>query len=230
MTSTINAAIEFDEVSKRLGRNSVLEGVTFSVPKGAVVGLLGANGSGKSTCVRLLAGHIRPDRGRVRIDGRELTSVRRISDHLSILGDMIGVPTGATVTSALTTMTELLGLSRSALADAIDGLGLSGRLRHDLGSLSKGWHQRVKLAVTLASPAPTLILDEPTNGLDAASKQWLSDALVSRRNQGGAVLLVTHEYPELQRLADTMIVINRTILYSGPTLEFEAYEQFTKVA
>lgn len=230
MTSGMVSAIEFVDVHKNLGKSVVLDGVNFCVPKGAIVGLLGANGSGKSTCVRLLAGHTKADRGRVLVDGRNICDWPRISDHLAIVGDMIGLPTGLTVSLALATMTELLHLSTRALTDAIDGLGLSDRLSQEIGKLSKGWHQRVKLAVALAAPGRTLVLDEPTNGLDAASKQWLSEALITRRNSGGAVLLVTHEYPELQKLATEMVVIHQETLYSGPTLELAAYEQLTRVA
>ncbi len=230
MTTGIGAAIEFIDVHKNLGKNVVLEGVTFSVPKGAIVGLLGANGSGKSTCIRILAGHTKPDCGRVLVHGRDVAVLPRISDHLAIQGDIIGLPTGLTVGSALATMIELLQLDPSALTDAVNGLGLSDRLGQEIGTLSKGWHQRVKLAVALASPGRTLVLDEPTNGLDAASKQWLSEAVTARRNAGEALLLVTHEYPELQKLADEMVVIHQKTLYSGPTLELAAYEQLTKVA
>jgi ABC-2 type transport system ATP-binding protein len=208
----------------------VLESLNFSVPPGGIVGLAGANGCGKSTCFRLLAGHLTPDTGRVLVNGRPAGDIARLTAEISILGDMVGLPTGLTVGRSVRAMTNLLALDRRGLAEAVDALGLRAKWREPVARLSRGWQQRVKLAVALAGAGSVLVLYEPTNGLDANSKEWLTRALSARRDNGSAIVIVTHEFPELEKLADQIVVLRRHAVYAGPMVTAEHYAELLDVA
>lgn len=230
MMKDSDIAVQFDQVTKSLGGRIVLESLDFSVPRGGIIGLAGANGCGKSTCVRLLAGHLAPDMGRVVINGRPVAEVARLSDELSILGDMIGLPSGLTVGRTVKSMAGLLQLRQVELDTAVQALGLRDRWREPVAKLSRGWQQRVKLAVALAGRGSVLVLDEPTNGLDAPGKEWLAEVLAARRELGQAIVIVTHEFPELEKLADQIVILRRRAVYSGPMVTADHYSELLKVA
>lgn len=225
-----DVVLRFADVGKTLGGRTVLDHLSFTARAGRVTGLAGGNGSGKSTVVRLAAGHLRPDRGEVLLAGRAPAAHRRLTDVVSVMGDMVGVPTDRSVRRTLRTMAALLDLRPEVLDEASAALGLDERARTSVASLSRGWHQRVKLAVAVAGRGRLLILDEPMNGLDAVSKEWLREHLLRRQAAGDAVVVVTHEYPELERLVDDLVVLAGTVRYSGPVLSPDAYSDLLRAA
>src|SRR6478752_7190863 len=137
MMKDSDIAVQFDQVTKSLGGRIVLESLDFSVPRGGIIGLAGANGCGKSPCVRLLAGHLAPDMGRVVINGRPVAEVARLSDELSILGDMIGLPSGLTVGRTVKSLAGLLQWRQVELDTAVQALGLRDRWREPVAKLSR---------------------------------------------------------------------------------------------
>lgn len=198
--------IEIDGVALSLGdgaaRVEVLRGVGLSVAPGEAVGLVGPSGSGKSTLLMVLAGLERPDRGRVLLDGADLT--RLGEDALArVRGQRIGivfqsfhlVPTMTALENVALPL-ELAG-RRDAFARAeaeLATVGLASRLGHYPAQLSGGEQQRVAIARALAPDPALLVADEPTGNLDETTGRAVADLLFDiKRARGATLVLVTHD-------------------------------------
>ena len=204
--------LELDGLTRRFDGVAAVEDVTVAVPRGAVLGLLGPSGSGKTTTLRMLAGFETPDRGRVRIDGEDVTGLtperRRIGmvfqhyalfPHLDVAGNVgFGL--------------ESLGVSGGErdrrVADALGLVDLAGFERRRIGQLSGGQQQRVALARALAPEPRVLLLDEPLSNLDPALRERTRRELRAViRRIGITTVLVTHEQEEAFDLADEVAVL-----------------------
>ncbi len=214
----VSASVEFLDVRKRYGAQPVLKGVSFSVQRGEIVGLLGPNGCGKTTTLRLIAGFLSPDSGSVQVCGETLGSgslnARR---HIGYLPEKPPLYDALRVADYLDFVAAAKGLSgatrRQAVDQAMHDYALSGVTRKIIGTLSKGYRQRVGLAqATLAGPE-VLLLDEATNGLDAL-QMVEARALIRAGSQGRAVLFCSHLMQEVAALCDRVLV-----LHEGRTVE-----------
>jgi ABC-2 type transport system ATP-binding protein len=207
-----------DEVTKRFGTVTANAAVSIRVRAGEVVGLLGHNGAGKTTLVSQLVGLLRPDAGRIRVAGVDAVARPGAARRLVALQSQGQVPLdGLTPRVAIELAGRLRGLPRrqarraaERLADDLDitewidqralpeGRGLSGGVRRLTG-----------FAMTVASPAPLVVLDEPTNDVDAARRRRLWDAVRGLAERGVGVLLVTHNVLEAEKVVDELVVLDR---------------------
>ncbi|MCL5116758.1 MAG: ATP-binding cassette domain-containing protein [Firmicutes bacterium] len=194
---------QLSDVSFSYDNRPVLESADLALGTGEVVGLLGLNGSGKTTTMRLLAGILEPNRG----------VVQRTYHHLGYLPEERGLYRRLTLEQYLGFVGELNGLSPKACRDRVNTL--IGRFLLDpyrgrrIESLSKGNQQKVQLAATLM-PSPELMLwDEPFSGLDALNQDLLLDVLKELRAEGVTVLLSTHRLDDLELLADRTYILAR---------------------
>mgnify|MGYP005757971519 CR=1 FL=1 len=194
-----------EQLSKTYGTRTLLDGVSFYVDRGDKVGVIGVNGTGKSTLLRLLAGAEEPDEGTVRPD----PNVR-----LEYLPQNPVFPRERTVLEQV-----LAGLSDDdrVLAEyeaktILNRLGVS-RFDQKVGELSGGERRRVALAAVLARPSDVLILDEPTNHLDNDMVNWLEEELKAWK---GALVMVTHDRYFLERIVTTMVEVEDGKLYTYP--------------
>jgi ABC-2 type transport system ATP-binding protein len=193
------------------GRPAVTD-VSFDVGAGEIVGLLGTNGAGKSTILRLLAGSLRPDRGAASIAGHDVATTRRQAQAcLGYLPEAASGFADLTVLEFLTFAAESRGYRgarrRLALARVAEALDLSPAMAMPLERLSKGWRQRAWLAQAILHDPPVLILDEPTDGLDPNQKTHLRRFLRAAA-QGKAILMSTHILEEAEQLCDRLLVIS----------------------
>ena len=214
----MSASVEFLDVRKRYGAHEVLKGVSFSVQRGEIVGLLGPNGCGKTTTLRLIAGFLSPDQGAVKVCGQTLGSgslaARR---HIGYLPEKPPLYDAQRVDDYLDFVAAAKGLSGAARRQAVDralnDYALTHMSRRIIGTLSKGYRQRVGLAqATLAGPE-VLLLDEATNGLDAL-QMVEARQLIRAGSQGRAVLFCSHLMQEVAALCDRVLV-----LHEGRTIE-----------
>lgn len=215
--------IDVKELRKTYGSVRALDGVTFEVPRGQVVGLLGPNGAGKSTAMRILTGFIAPTSGSATIDGIDV-----VDDPLSCQRRIGYLPEGnplytdLRVTEALRFAAEMHGLTgddrRRAIDEAIEAVDLAPMRRRVIGTLSKGYRQRVGLAQALLHKPPVLILDEPTTGLDPNQQQDMRH-LIRALGQERTVILSTHILPEVEAVCDRALIIKDGMLAADGTIE-----------
>jgi ABC-2 type transport system ATP-binding protein len=200
-----------DRLVKRYGPRVAVRGVSFAIEEGEVIGLLGPNGSGKSTILRLLAGYLPPSSGNVRIDGIDVAA-----DSLAARARVGYVPEdaplydGMRVREFLHFMAAIKGVVRhavqGAVASAVEQLELGLVLAMPIGKLSRGYRQRVAIAQALLNDPPLLILDEPTNALDAyqvIAVRALVRSLAGRRT----VLVASHVLTEIERVASRIMIL-----------------------
>jgi ABC-2 type transport system ATP-binding protein len=205
------AVASVEGLVKRYGRRSAVDGVSFEVQEKEVVGLLGPNGSGKTTILRILAGYLRPSAGTVRVDGFDL-----VRDGLAARARLGYVPENAPlyghmrVNEFLAFMGRLRGLAGPALRRGIESarrrLALDAVGEAVIGRLSRGYRQRVSIAQALLHDPKLLVLDEPTNGLDPRQVIELRGLLRTIAGEC-AVLVTSHVLAEMERIADRVAIL-----------------------
>lgn len=209
MTTTI---IEASDLAKSFGCVKAVDGISLRVERGSIVGLLGVNGAGKTSLMRLLSGALRPDRGNAFIAGADVHRAPRTAR--AMLGYLPEAAAGfskLTVREFLYFAAQGRGVSGSAVssvvATAADRLDLVPALGQVMGTLSKGWRQRAWLAQAIIHDPPALVLDEPTDGLDPLQKSELRTFLRGAA-QTKAILMSTHILEEAEALCDRIVIIS----------------------
>ena len=207
-------ALSVAGISKSYGKTKALDGVSLSVRPGEFVALLGPNGAGKSTLFQILTGLFVPDAGDVRVTGHDMR--RQPVPALARIGIVFQQPT---IDLELSVEANLLfhcrlhgigrGLAERRIKTELDRLGLTDRAKDQTRALSGGSRRRVELARALLHEPSVLLMDEPTVGLDPASRRDLLDYVLKLRDAGSiAVLWATHLVDEVKR-ADRVIVLHR---------------------
>ncbi|WP_328740172.1 ABC transporter ATP-binding protein [Streptomyces erythrochromogenes] len=219
-TATVNGGeapevlVRFDQVFKsfrtsRGRRQTALDGFSMSIPKGAVVGLLGPNGSGKTTALKALLGLVRPDRGTITAFGRELPAEQRFVARR--MGALIEGPafTGSlTGEHNLRLLAELHGAGRDEVADVLDLVGLDRAARRSYSGYSLGMKQRLGVAAALISQPDLLVLDEPMNGLDPEAVRHMRELLKRLRDERGMTVVVSsHILAEVELVSDWVTIV-----------------------
>lgn len=211
-----------EAIGKRYGSNTALDDVSLSVPKGSVLALLGPNGAGKTTLVRVLTTLVLPDTGRALVAGHDvLTEPAAVRQSIGLVGQHTAVDEYLTGRENLALVARLLQMGRgeahARAAAALEAFGLRDAADAAVATYSGGMRRRLDIAVTLLTQPAVLFLDEPTTGLDPASRRevW---ALVQQLAADGTTILLTTQYlEEADRLADTAAVIDQGRLIATGT-------------
>ena len=187
------------------GRAPALDGVSFEVGRGEIVGLLGPNGAGKSTMMRILTCFLAPTRGSATLAGASIADdPRGVRRAVGYLPEAVPLPPEMRVVEYLDFRAALKGIGRraraAAIARVVDEVGLGERRAQIVGTLSRGYRQRVGLADALLGGPPILILDEPTVGLDPNQIRE-TRALIGELGRERTILLSTHVLPEVEAIA-----------------------------
>lgn len=198
------SALAVHGLERRYGAVKAVDGISFDVAAGEVFGLLGPNGAGKTTTLESILGLVRPDAGRIEIEGdADLASARA---KVGAVLQATGLPDKITPREALT----LFGAFYPApLAPQmlLERFGLAEKADAAFDTLSGGQKQRLVLALAFAGNPRLLLLDEPTTGLDPQMRREVQDHIAAIRKEGRAVLLATHDMAEAERLCDRIAVI-----------------------
>lgn len=204
--------ILFSDLSKSYGRNDSLIGLSFGAEAGQITGLLGRNGAGKTTALRILVGLERATSGQATIDG--ITFDELPLGHVGVALSP-NFPPMRTVMQQVSLSALAGGASKRAVEETLIETELAEVATKRCRSLSLGMKQRLLLAcATVASPR-VLILDEPVNGLDPDGIMWLHRYLKRQAERGVAVLVSSHYLNDLQTYADKIVIIQRSALWAG---------------
>ena len=204
-------AISLRELRKTYRSGVAVDGISFEVQPGSVVGLLGGNGAGKTTSIAMIMGLVLPTSGEVRVFGADMTRERhRVLHRMNFESPYVDMPHRLTVRQNLTVFGRLYGVRglRDRIAELAGELALAELLDRPAGQLSAGQKTRVALAKALINEPDLLLLDEPTASLDPDTADWIRTRLEHyRAERGASLLLASHHMGEVERLCDRVIML-----------------------
>ena len=209
--------VEAQGLTKRYGSVTAVDNLSFTVTPGCITGFLGPNGSGKSTTMRLMLG-LDHGGGRTLFDGRSLAEQRPVSKVVGAHLDAKFFHPKRSTRAHLRMLGSEARVSRQRVDEVIDLVGLDGVATKKPGGFSLGMGQRLGLATAILTEPEVLILDEPANGLDPQSIQWLRDFLTYYARAGRAVLVSSHLLSEMELMADHLVVIARGRLLADESM------------
>lgn len=199
-----DVAVDIRELTRRFGALTAVSRLTLAVQRGEVFGLLGPNGSGKTTTIRMLCGLLEPSEGDATVAGVDVRAApERVKTQIGYMSQRFGLYEDLTVRENLEFYGGIYGLSGAAQRERTDQvvafLGIGGRLGQLAGELSGGWKQRLALGCALLHQPPVLFLDEPTAGVDPAARRNFWRTIHDLAQGGTTVLVTTHYMDEAQR-------------------------------
>jgi ABC-2 type transport system ATP-binding protein len=202
------ASISVRDFVMRFGDRTVVDHLTFDVAPGETFGLLGSNGSGKTTTIRALLGITAPTGGSLSIDDRPY---RPATGGIGYLPEERGLYRKESVIDVMTYFAALRGTQRAPATawsmEYLERVGLADKAKTRIDKLSGGQQQKVQLGITIMDRPRLLILDEPTKGLDPVNRRLLLDLVDERKADGATVVLVTHHMDEVERLCDRILLL-----------------------
>lgn len=221
-------AVQTRGLRKVFGPVVAVEGLNLDVPRGQVLGLLGANGSGKTTTIRMLCGLLEPTAGDATVVGFNIRrDAERIRTRIGYMSQKFGLYDDLTVLENLRFYSGLYGLRGAEQAarvnELVGELGLGGRLRQLTGQLSGGWRQRVALGCAIAHRPDLLLLDEPTAGVDPAARKLFWERIYRLAESGVTILVTTHYMDEAERCARLAVISRGVLLATGTPAEIRAH-------
>jgi len=213
--------IRVEGLHKQFGAVTAVDDVSFVAADGAVTGLLGANGAGKTTTLRMLYALMRPDAGRIEVDGIDaVQDPQGAQRRLGVLPDVSGLYPRLTAREHIQYYGELQGVSGALLRSRTDALlrllDMTGIADRRTAGFSHGERTKVALARALVHDPRNILLDEPTNGLDVMSTRAVREIIRRLRGEGRTVVFSSHVMQEVSALCDTIVVIARgKVMASG---------------
>ena len=205
--------IEIKDVTKSYGRQKVLQNVSFEIMEGELFGLLGPNGAGKSTLIDILTGIQSMDSGEIFINGKSIkTDKVEIRKHLGLVPQDIALLEELNAVDNLEYFGGLYGLAGAELKNQIEKLlavaGLTDKKKEKVKNYSGGMKRRLNIAVAMLHNPSILILDEPTVGVDAQSRQHIFDYIQSLAEQGTTILYTSHYMEEIEALCKRVFILD----------------------
>lgn len=217
-----DVAVDIQDLTRRFGALTAVSHLSLQVQRGEVLGLLGPNGSGKTTTIRMLCGLLEPSEGTATVAGVDVRAApERVKMQIGYMSQRFGLYEDLTVAENLEFYGGIYGLRGAARRDRITHvvafLGVGGRLGQLAGQLSGGWKQRLALGCALLHQPPVLFLDEPTAGVDPAARRNFWRAIHDLAHSGTTVLVTTHYMDEAERCDRlAMMSLGRLIAFGTP--------------
>ena len=200
--------VEVKNFKMVFGDKTVIKDLSFDVKKGEIFGLLGSNGSGKTTTVRALLGFYHPTAGDVLVDGK-VYNPENSSIRIGYLPEERGLYRKETVLDTMVYFGELNGLSNPMewSLKYLKRVGLEDKANQRLEKLSGGQQQKVQLGITIMGDPQLLILDEPTKGFDPMNRRLLMEIIEEHHKKGAAIIMITHYMDEVEKLCDRALLL-----------------------
>jgi sodium transport system ATP-binding protein len=216
--------IEATNLTKRFGPVEAVRDISFVAHDGEITGLLGANGAGKSTCLRMIYGVLTPDSGRASVDGIDIRGeTSKARAHLGVLPHAAGLYGNLTARENIRYFGSLHGIGgarlRSRTAALVRTLGMESYIERRAKGFSQGQRIKVALARALIHDPGNIVLDEPTNGLDVMAIRNLREMLLALKAQGRCVLFSSHVMQEVALLCDRVVIIGHGRVLADATVE-----------
>ncbi|MEU7579825.1 ABC transporter ATP-binding protein [Streptomyces sp. NPDC041068] len=205
-------------LTKRYGETVAVNDLTLDVEEGKVTDFLGPNGAGKSTTMRMILGLDHPTRGKALIDGRPYAALRHPVREVGALLDAKALHPARSARSHLVAQARSNGIPVRRVDEVLELVGLAKAARRRAGTYSLGMSQRLGVAGALLGDPPTLILDEPVNGLDPDGVRWMRQLVRDQAAQGRTVFLSSHLMSEMQLTADHLVVIGKGRLLTDTSM------------
>jgi ABC-2 type transport system ATP-binding protein len=205
-------AVVVEDLRKSYGRVTAVDGLSFAVSQGEAFGLLGPNGAGKTTTISMIVGALRPDGGRVVVDGESDPTRPAIRRRIGVAPQALALYQDLTATENLEFFGSLYGLSGARLKErvawALEFSGLADRRGDRVSGYSGGMQRRLNLVCGLLHDPPVILLDEPTVGVDPQSRNAIFDSIERLKRDGRTILYTTHYMEEAERLCDRVAIVD----------------------
>jgi ABC-2 type transport system ATP-binding protein len=222
VTTATATPLRVEGAKKTYGKVAALDGVSFDVRAGELVGLLGPNGAGKTTAIKAIAGRINLDGGTVHLFGRALTP-RDPRPEIGVVPQELAVYPKLTARENLEVFGELYSVARPALKDRVDWAlewsDLKDRANEPVRQFSGGMKRRLNIACGLLHSPSIVLLDEPTVGVDPQSRERIYDMLAALQKAGIAVVLTTHHLEEAEQRCQRILIIDHGRIVASGTLD-----------
>lgn len=221
------AAVETHDLTRRFGAVTAVRQLTLRIDAGEVFGLLGPNGSGKTTTIRMLCGLLAPSAGGATVAGIDVVAApERIKQRIGYMSQRFGLYEDLTVSENLDFYAGIYGLTGAALrtrvAEVIEFIGITGRLGQLVAELSGGWKQRLALGCALQHRPAVLFLDEPTAGVDPAARRTFWRTIHDLARRGTTVIVTTHYMDEAERCGRLAMLSGGHLIALGTPAEVAA--------
>ncbi len=211
-------SIRVENLSKEYKEVNALEGISFEIPKQQIVGFLGPNGAGKSTLMKILTTYLQATLGAAFVNGFDIVSQQKqVQQSIGYLPEHNPLYLDQYPKEYLAFNADVYNVSKQRINEVIELTGLQNELKKKIGSLSKGYRQRVGLACALLHDPQVLLLDEPTTGLDPNQLEDIR-LLIKNLGKDKTVLLSTHVMQEVEAMCDRVLVINKGKLVADKML------------
>jgi Cu-processing system ATP-binding protein len=221
VTSTA-AIVEVRDLAKSFGGLTVLDGVSTTVGVGRITAVVGPNAAGKSTLIKTILGLVRPDAGRIIVNGHVVTRDWDYRRGIGYMPQASHFPENLTGREVLSMLKHLRGPSAELDEELLDAFALGPQLGKQIRTLSGGTRQKLNAVIAFLFRPPLLILDEPTAGLDPVASGIIKEKILRCRESGTSVVLTSHIMSEIEALADTVVfLLDGRVQFDGPRLELQ---------
>ena len=201
--------INCTSVSKSFGNHKVLDKISFDVPEGVIVGLLGPSGAGKTTLINILTGQLAFEEGKVSVMDKDVSRLSgNDKDKFGIMMDRFGLYERFTCAENLAVFADVYGINKSKIKESLASVGLEDAAKTKAADLSKGMRARLLLARALLHDPKIIFLDEPTSGLDPKSMKGIHEIIQNKKKEGCTIFLTTHNMDEATKLCDDVMLLN----------------------
>ena len=226
-----DAAVAVERLEKTLGKNRVLQGISFEAKPGEIFGLLGPNGAGKTTTLRIICTLLSRDAGTVKVEGFDTTTEpQEVRRRIGVVTADIGVYPRLSARENIEYFAKLCGLMDGELTHKVDAvierLDMGSFAKQRAESLSSGQKQKVAIARAIVHDPEVLMFDEPTSNLDVLASKEVREFMVEAKGRGKCVIFSTHVMHDAERLCDRMAILHHgLIVASGPTEQVRGTER-----
>lgn len=211
--------IKISNLIKKYGKLEVLKGIDAEVSHGKVTAIVGPNGSGKTTIIKIILGLVKPDYGFISIDDRIINSDHEYRNNIGYMPQIASYPENLTVIEVLSLIKDIRNRNDNPEEFLIKKFELAGELTKPIRTLSRGNKQKLSAAISLMFNPEILIFDEPTAGLDPVMSNRFKEIVVEEKKKDKTIILTSHIMSEIEELADEIIfLLDGKIYYQGSVI------------